>query len=135
MRRTATPSHGAAILVVALLLAGIVWAVRPSLRTMIGFHSKSGQVPPLARCLRRLAVPERPPWSGICRGRGLRSVPPGDREGLPLAPDGPIAAPVGGRDEDPPAGTAPGLPLEGRRLLYTIERRDGRVFHKATQRG
>ena len=43
-------------------------------------------------------------------------------------------APLGGPEEGPPTGPAAGLPFEARGLRYTVERRDGRVFHKATRR-
>ena len=54
-------------------------------------RSRAGGVVPLARRVRRLAVPERAPGGRVRRGRGLRPVPPRDRRGLPHAPDGPIA--------------------------------------------
>ncbi len=43
-------------------------------------------------------------------------------------------APVKGTEEGPPIGAAAGLPFESQGLWYTVERREGRVFHKATRR-
>ena len=44
-------------------------------------------------------------------------------------------SPVGGSEEGPPTGANTGLPVEAQGLGYTVERRDRRVFHKATRRG
>jgi hypothetical protein len=49
-------------------------------------------------------------------------------------PMGRSLAPVGGTGEVPPTTAATGLPFEYRGLHYTVERRDGRVFQKATRR-
>ena len=49
-------------------------------------------------------------------------------------PMGRSLAPVGGAGEGPPTTAATGLPFEYRGLHYTVERRDGRTFHKATRR-
>jgi Flp pilus assembly protein TadD len=43
-------------------------------------------------------------------------------------------APVGGAEDGPPIGAAAGLPFEAKGVRYTIERRDGRLFHKANRR-
>jgi predicted CXXCH cytochrome family protein len=43
-------------------------------------------------------------------------------------------APIGGAGEGPPTTAATGLPFEYRGLHYTVERRAGRVFQKATRR-
>ena len=43
-------------------------------------------------------------------------------------------APVGTAGEGPPTTAATGVPFEYRGLHYTVERRDGRMFHKATRR-
>jgi hypothetical protein len=44
-------------------------------------------------------------------------------------------AAVGGMEGGPPAGSRAGLPVEHNGVAYTIENRDGRVFHKAARRG
>jgi Flp pilus assembly protein TadD len=49
-------------------------------------------------------------------------------------PMGRSLAPVGGAGEGPPTTAATGLPFESKGLQYTIERRNGRTFHKATRR-
>jgi predicted CXXCH cytochrome family protein len=41
---------------------------------------------------------------------------------------------VGSAGDGPPATAATGLPFESKGLQYTIERRNGRTFHKATRR-
>src|SRR5262249_11449922 len=56
------------------------------------FPAENGKrLAPPARRVRRLALPEHAPGGRVRRGRGLHPVPPGDRRGLPLPPDGPIA--------------------------------------------
>ena len=47
-------------------------------------------------------------------------------------PMGRSLATVGGSEEGPPIGAATGLPFESQGLWYTVERRDGHVFHKAS---
>ena len=49
-------------------------------------------------------------------------------------PMGRSLAPVGSAGEGPPTTVAAGLPFESKGLQYTVERRDGRMFHKATRR-
>ena len=49
-------------------------------------------------------------------------------------PMGRSLAPVGGTGEGLPTTAASGLPFEYRGLHYTVERREGRVFQKATRR-
>jgi Flp pilus assembly protein TadD len=48
-------------------------------------------------------------------------------------PMGRSLAPVGA-EERPPIGPAAGLPFESKGVRYTIERRDGREFHRASRR-
>jgi Flp pilus assembly protein TadD len=50
-------------------------------------------------------------------------------------PMGRSLGPVGSAQEEPPIGTAAGLPFESQGVRYTIERRDGRIFHKASRQG
>jgi Flp pilus assembly protein TadD len=49
-------------------------------------------------------------------------------------PMGRSLAPVGGAEDGPPIGPAAGLPFEAKGVRYDIERRDGRLVHKATRR-
>jgi predicted CXXCH cytochrome family protein len=44
-------------------------------------------------------------------------------------------APVDAVAASPPIGAAAGLPFESQGVQYTIERRDGRIFHKASRQG
>ena len=122
-------------LVVALVLAGIVGAVWTSLRMIGGFRSKSdGQVPPLRDVYADSPYRNARPGVGyvgdaVCV-RCHREIAKAYRS----HPMGRSLAPIGGSKDGPPTGTATGLPLEAQGLRYTIERRDGRVFHKATRR-
>ena len=50
-------------------------------------------------------------------------------------PMGRSLAPVATTKEGPPTTVATGLPIEAKGVQYTIEHRDGSVFHKATRRG
>ena len=50
-------------------------------------------------------------------------------------PMGRSLAPVTGTEDGPPASASAGLPIEHKGVQYTIEHRDGRVFHKAARRG
>jgi Flp pilus assembly protein TadD len=48
-------------------------------------------------------------------------------------PMGRSLAPVRGAEDGPPIGAAAGLPFEAKGVRYTIERRDGRTFHRANR--
>ncbi len=43
-------------------------------------------------------------------------------------------APVTGTKDSPPTNVVTGLPIDEKGVHYTIEHRDGKVFHKATRR-
>ncbi len=49
-------------------------------------------------------------------------------------PMGRSLAPIADTKDGPPTTVATGLPIEEKGVQYTIEHRDGRVFHKATRR-
>src|SRR5262245_12521527 len=51
-------------------------------------------------------------------------------------PMGRSLGPVGGAGsgEGPPIGTAAGLPFEFKRVRHSVDRRDGRLFHRASRR-
>jgi predicted CXXCH cytochrome family protein len=51
-----------------------------------------------------------------------------------LHPMGRSLAPVGRTGTSPPITAAAGLPFESQNVQYTVERRDGRTYHKATRR-
>jgi predicted CXXCH cytochrome family protein len=131
-----TFSGRAAFLVVALLLAGIVWALGPSVRTIGGFRSSSA-----GGSLRSRDVYADSPYRNARPGVGYVGDAACTRchreivEAYHSHPMGRSMTPVRGPAEGPPTGAATGLPFEAQGLRYTIERRDGRVFHKATRRG
>lgn len=130
-----TVSRRAAALVMALLLAGIASAVWPSLRTISRFNSKLAASSPRLRDVyagsqyRNARLEVGYVGDAACV-RCHREI----AEAYSSHPMGRSLAPVGGPEEDPPTGAAPGLPVEVKGLRYTVERRDGRVFHKAMRR-
>ena len=48
-------------------------------------------------------------------------------------PMGRSLAPVGEAKDGPPIGAAAGLPFEAKGVRYSVERRDGRLFHRASR--
>jgi hypothetical protein len=50
-------------------------------------------------------------------------------------PMGRSLAPVGSGGPGPPVGAAAGLPFDSKGVKYDVERRDGRVIHKASRKG
>ena len=135
--RTAHPARPrlAVGVVAALILVGIVWAVgtapwtaggsraptpgRPRVRDVYADSPYQNTRPGVAyvgdeacaRCHREIAEAYR----GHPMGRSL--------------------GPVGVAEDGPPIGGDAGLPFESQGVQYTIERRDGRMFHKAWRRG
>jgi predicted CXXCH cytochrome family protein len=128
-------SRGTAFLFVALVLAGIVGAFWTSLRMVGRFRSSSA-----VRSFRSRDVYADSPYQNA----RLEVEYVGDAacirchreiaEAYRSHPMGRSLAPVGAPKEHPLIGTATGLPLEAKGLRYTVERRGGRVFHKATRR-
>jgi len=120
---------------VALLLAGIVWAVGPSLLRLGGFRAGSAGSPVRAR-----DVYADSPYQNARPGVGYVGDAACARCHREIAEAyhshsmGRSLATVGGPEKGPPIGAATGLPFESQGLWYTVERRDGRVFHKATRR-
>ena len=131
-----TRSRRAALLVTALALTGIIWAAGRSILGVRGFKRDStsrsvdlrdpyagspylnarldvGYVgdAACARCHREIAKA----YNSHSMGRSL--------------------APLDGSAAVPPTGAAAGLPFESQGIWYTVERRDGRMFHKATRQG
>jgi Flp pilus assembly protein TadD len=48
-------------------------------------------------------------------------------------PMGRSLAPVGGAEDGPPIGAAAGLPFEAKGVRYSVARRNGRIFHRASR--
>ena len=125
----------AAFLVVALLFAGIAWDVVRSRRKT----GESGSGP--AGGVGRGGPYADSPYRTRARGSpmsGTRPVPGATgRSPRLIAPtrwaDRSRRSEARGRDRRPTPGT--GLPIEAKGLRYTIERRGGRMFHKATRPG
>ncbi len=83
----------------------------------------------------QLSVPELAPGSEVCRGRGLQSLPCVDRRDLPPSPDGSFARPDHGDADGWTKRRAGDRTLfEAHGLEYSIDTRDGRVFHRETRR-
>src|SRR5262245_50625532 len=122
----------AAFLVVALLLAGIAWDIVRSRRTT----GESGSGPaggvvhardPYADSPYRNARPGVAYVGDVACARCHREI----AEAYRTHPMGRSLSPIGSPGEGPPTGTGTGLPIEAKGVRYSIERRDGRVFHKA----
>jgi hypothetical protein len=130
-----TRSRRGAFVVVALLLAGIIWAVWPSLRTIVGLGPRIS-----ARSLASRDVYADSPYQNVRPGVGYVGDAACARCHREITdtyrshPMGRSLAPVERADSGPPIGQAAGLPFESQGLQYTVERRDGRTFHKATRR-
>jgi len=103
---------------------------------MIGFHSQSAAKSPRSR-----DVYADSPYRNARPGVGYVGDAACVRchreiaEAYHSHPMGQSLKPLGGPEGDPPSGAGAGLPFEAQGLRYTIERRDGRVFHKAARQG
>ena len=128
-------SRRAAFLGVALLLAGIVWAAWPALRTIGGPRTR-----PSGRSLPTRDVSADSPYLNARPGvayvgdaacaRCHREIAQAYRS----HPMGRSLAPVGSAADGSPAGAGAGVSFEAQGVHYAIERRDGRLVHKATRR-
>ena len=132
---TSIRSRRAAFLVVFVLLIGIIWAAWPRLWSIAGFGAKSS----ISSVRRAMCMPTH-----LTRMR----VPVSRTLGTRLCTD------VIARSPRPIARTRwadrwhrwkamrrarrstlpPGLPFEAKGVQYSVEQRDGRVFHKMTRR-
>jgi Flp pilus assembly protein TadD len=128
-------SRRAAISFVALLLAGIVWTIWPSLRAIVGSRPVTSA--------KRVRGPD------VYAGSPFKNARPGvayvgdaacarcHRE-IALAyrshPMGRSLAPVTAAEDRPPANVDAGLPIEHKGVTYTIEYRGTHLIHKATRR-
>jgi Flp pilus assembly protein TadD len=118
-----------------LLLAGIAWAIGTSpwttgvLRTSTAGRSLSRDVAADSPYLNTRAGVGYVGDAACARCHGeIAAAYLGHPMGRSLGP-------VGGDEEGPPIDAAAGLPFESKGVRYTIERRDGRTFHKASRRG
>ena len=127
--------RGVAAGIGALLVSVIVWAIWPSPRAIMGPGAMT------SAGFRRVG--------DVYAGTPFKNARPGvayvgdaacarcHRE-IALAyrshPMGRSLAPVAGTKDGPPTNVATGLPIDEKGVQYTIEHRDGRVFHKATRR-
>jgi hypothetical protein len=132
-----TRSRRAAILVTALLLiGGIVWAVGRSIVGPRGFKRDSA-----SRSVRPRDVYADSPYLNVRPEVGYVGDAACARCHREIAEAynshsmGRSLAPVRGSAVAPPIGTAAGLPFESQGISYTVERRAGRMFHKATRHG
>ena len=120
---------------VALLLAGIVCAIWPSLRGVLDRREK---IPTKTSRLRDVYADS--PYLNARSDVGYVGDAACARchqeisQAYHLHPMGRSLAPVAGAKAGPPADVATGIPIEEKGVQYTIEHRDGKVFHKATRR-
>jgi predicted CXXCH cytochrome family protein len=118
-----------------LLLAGIVWAAWPALRTIGTVRTTTTDRSLPARDV-YADSPYRNARPGVAYvgdaacARCHREISQAYR----AHPMGRSLAPVGAAAEGPPAGAAAGLEFEAHGVQYTVERRDGRLFHQARRR-
>jgi predicted CXXCH cytochrome family protein len=128
-------SRRAVSLVVASFLAAIVWAVWPSPRALMGPRSTTSTSSSRVRDVYAESPFKnaRPgvAYVGDAACAGCHREIAGAYRSHPM---GRSLAPVGVADDGPPTDTATGLPFEAQGVQYTVERRDRRVFHKATRR-
>jgi Tetratricopeptide repeat/Doubled CXXCH motif (Paired_CXXCH_1) len=128
-------SRRAAFLIVVSFLAAIVWAAWPLPRTPMGPRPMNSASP-----LRVRDVYADSPFKNSRPGVAYVGDAACTRCHREIArayhshPMGRSLTPVGGADEGPPTDAAAGLPFESQGVQYTVERRDRRVFHKATRR-
>ena len=128
-------SRRAAAGFVALLLAGIVGTIWLSRRAIVGPWPMSS-----ASSLRVRAADAASPYQNARPGVAYVGDAACTRCHREIAqayrshPMGRSLAPITGIADGPPASARAGLPIEHRGVQYTIEHRDGRVFHKAARR-
>ena len=119
----------------ALLLAGIVCAIWASL---LGVLDPREKTPTITSRLRDVYA-DSPylnarPGIGYVGDAACAGCHQEISEAYHLHPMGRSLAPVAGAKDGPPANAATGIPIDNKGVQYTIEHRDGKVFHKATRR-
>ncbi len=129
-------SRRVAVLVVTVLVAGIFWATRPALHTIVDVRERAG-----TGSLQPRDVYAESPYQNVRPGVGYVGDAACARchreiaEAYSSHPMGRSLAPIGGAAEGARIGADAGLPFESKGVQYNVERREGRVFHKATWRG
>jgi hypothetical protein len=129
-------SRRAATGFMAVLLAGIVWTIWPSLRAIVAPRQF-----PSTKSVRVRDVYAGSPFKNARPGVGYVGDAACARCHREIAlayrshPMGRSLAPVAGPTDRPAIQVGSGPPIEEKGVRYTIEDRDGRVFHKATRRG
>jgi Flp pilus assembly protein TadD len=129
-------SRRAVCLVVALILAGMVWAAWLAVRTILGFREQTASGP-----FRTRDVYADSPYQNVRPGVGYVGDAACARchreiaEAYRSHPMGRSLAPIGGAAEAVRIRGDAGLPIESKGVQYNVDRRDGRLFHKATWRG
>ena len=124
-----------AFVVVAALAIGSTWGVWISLRRIGGLSATT-----LGSSLRVRDVYADSPFQNARPGVAYVGDAACTRCHREIAvsyrshPMGRSLAPVDSAGEGPPTTAATGLPVESNRVQFTVERRDGRTFHKATRR-
>ncbi len=129
------PLRRAAVVVVALLVIGIAWALWTSPRKNGASSAKSSSSSTGARDV-YADTPFENARLGVAYVGDAACIRCHQEIALLYRshPMGRSLAPVRGTGEGPPTTAATGLPFEYRGLQYTVERREGREFQKATRR-
>ena len=129
-------SRRAAFVVVPLVLAGCLWAAWPSLRTVVGVRETTPAGPP-----RNRDVYADSPYRNVRPGVGYVGDAACARCHGEIAaaygthPMGRSLSEIGAASPAARTGADAGLPFESKGVQYTVERREGRLFHQATWRG
>ena len=129
-------SRRVVLLLVAMIVVGIVWAVGRSLRTTGESGTRSASQSLRSRDLYADSqYPNARPGVAYVGDAACVRCHREIAEAYRSHPMGRSLSAVGADLEGPPTGSATGLPFEAKGLKYTVERRDGRVFHKAIRSG
>jgi Flp pilus assembly protein TadD len=114
-------------------MPGIVWAIWPFLSTIGGYWQRTSARSHLVDVYADTPYQNTRPGVAYVGDAVCARCHSEIAEAYRAHPMGRSLAPVGDAGEEPPLGAATGLPFESKGLRYTIERRDGRVIHKATR--
>jgi predicted CXXCH cytochrome family protein len=122
-------------LIVALVVAAVVWAAWPALRSIVSRREKT----PNSSVRLRDAYAGSPfqnarPGVGYVGDAACTRCHQEVAEAYRSHPMGRSLAPIAGSKDSPPANRAAGLPVEEKGVQYTIEHRNAAVFHKASRR-
>ena len=123
------------LLFAALIGAGIVWAIRPPLWTVGGSPARMADRTPSRDVYADSPYRNARPGVGYVGDAACARCHDEIARAYRGHPMGRSLAPVGGDGAGPAPGTAAGLPVEAQGVRYTVERRDGRLFHRARRQG